>query len=68
MLIWRLILKEYSKDIEYIQGNKNIVTYLLSKLTINVNQETTQESTNKKQIVSEITDTEELPKNIFPII
>ena len=68
MLIWRLVLEEYSKDIEYIQGNKNIVTYLLSRLTINGNQDTTQEFTNKKKFVSEITDTEELPKYIFPII
>ena len=48
----RLILEDYFLGIEYIQGNKNIVPYALSRLTININQETTQGSTFKKGIVS----------------
>ena len=40
---------------------------VLSIFPINGNQKTTQESTNKKEIVSEINDTEEFPEVIFPI-
>ena len=42
VLIWRLILEEYGPDIEYIQGDKNTVVYVLSIFLMNVNQETTQ--------------------------
>ena len=34
---------------------------------LNGYQETTQESTHKKKIVSEMNDTEELTEDIFPI-
>ena len=37
----------------------------LSTFTLNGNQETTKESILKKEIVSEITDTKELPEGIF---
>ena len=48
MLLWRLIHEEYGPDIEYIQSDKNIVADALSILTINGNQDTTQESTLQK--------------------
>ena len=48
VIIWRLILEEYSPDIKYIMGKKNIVSYTLSIFPFNRIQETTQESTNKK--------------------
>ena len=48
MLIWRLILEEYGSDIEYIQGDENIVADSLSGFTINGNQETTHDYTYKK--------------------
>ena len=57
MLIWRLILEEYGPDIEYIQGGKNKLAHALSRFPINGNQETTHESTYKKEILSEIDDT-----------
>ena len=40
----------------------------LSRLPLNGNQETTQESTYKKKIVSEINDTKEIPEGIFNLI
>ena len=67
MLIWRLILEQYVPDIEYIKGDKNIAAHALSILTMNGNQETTQYSTYKRDIVSEINDNEELPNGILPI-
>ena len=48
VLIWRLILKEYGSNIEYIQGDKNIVAYKLARLPKNRNQETTHKPTLKK--------------------
>ena len=45
LLRWRLIIKEYGTDIEYIKGEKNIVTDGLSRIPINGNQDTTQKST-----------------------
>ena len=47
VLIWRLIIEEYDPDIEYIQGDKNIVVGALSIFPINRDQETTQEFTYK---------------------
>ena len=45
-----LILEEYGLGIEYIQGNKNIVTYALSIFPIIGNQETTHKSTYKNRL------------------
>ena len=67
VLIWRPIIEEYGTDIECIKGEKNIVAEALSILTINSNQETTQESTHRKEIVSEIIDNKELPEGDFTI-
>ena len=38
VLKWRLILEEYSTDIEYIKGKNNIVADGLSIITVNWNQ------------------------------
>ena len=67
MLQWRLILEEYSPDIEYITGKKNIDADALSQLPINVNQETTHESTYTTETISELYNIEELPESTFPI-
>ena len=48
----RLILEEYGRDIEYTQVEKNLVTNALSIFTINGNQETRQDPTYEKELVS----------------
>ena len=67
MLRWRIVLEGYGPNIEYIQGDTNIVAYALSIFYINRNQVTTKYSIYKNKIVSEINDTEESPEGIFPI-
>ena len=52
VLIRRLILEEYDTDIEYIKSENNIVTDKLSRIPLNGNQETTQNSTYQQEIVS----------------
>ena len=47
MLRQRFILEQYGLDIEYIKGNKNIVSDATSILFVEGNQDTTQESTYK---------------------
>ena len=47
----------WSRD-KYIQGKKHIVADVLSRFTMNKNQETTQESTYEKEIMQDINDTE----------
>ena len=58
MLRWILILEMYGSDIDYIQSDKNIVADALSIFHINRNKETKQEFTFKKDIVSEINNTD----------
>ena len=48
VLRWRLILEDYGPDIEYIKVEKNIPAESISRLTLNGNQETTQNSTSSK--------------------
>ena len=57
LLIWRLILKDYGPDIEYIKGEKKILAYTLSRSPLNRDHDTTKKSTYTKEIVSEINDT-----------
>ena len=45
VLRWRLLLEEYVPDVEYIKGEKKIVTDALSILPLNWNEETTHKST-----------------------
>ena len=47
VLIWIIILEEYSPDIEYTKVQENIVSGALSIFTLNVNQDTKQKSTCK---------------------
>ena len=65
--MWILLLNEYSPDIEYIKGEKNIVADASSRLPLNESQNNTQNSTHKKYIVPEINDIEEIPEGNFPI-
>ena len=67
VLILLLILEEYSPYIEYIKGEKDVVSDALSRLPLNGNQETTQKSTYQKQIMSEINDIKELTEVTFPV-
>ena len=67
LLRWRLILEEYSPDIEYIKGEKNIAADALSRLPNNGNQETTHEKTYTKETMPELYDNEELPEGMFTL-
>ena len=60
---WRL----WSGYIIY-QGWENIVAYALSRLPLNINQKDTQDSTYKKESVSEINYTKGLPDGISLLI
>ena len=62
-----LILEEYGPGIEYITGKKNIVAYGLSRIPLNGNQETTQNSTYQLGIVSEINYIKEISEGTSPI-
>ena len=42
------MIEEYGPDIEYIKGDKNIVSGALSRFPLNGNEETTQKSTYQK--------------------
>ena len=65
--MWRLILKQYGPDTEYIKSEKNIIADALSRLPLNGSQETTQNSTYKKYIVPEINNNIEIPEGNLPI-
>ena len=67
VLIRRLILKEYGPDIEYIIGEKNIIVDGLSKMPLNGNGDTTQNSTYQKEMCSKINDIEEIPEGTSTI-
>ena len=67
LIIQRLIFEQYGPGIEYIKFEGNIVADALSIFHLNQNKETTQKSTYKKEIVSEINDTEEIPEGNFHI-
>ena len=67
VLIWRIIPEDYGTDIEYIKGNKNVVSDTLSIIPLNGNQETTHNPTYQKEILSEINDIEKLPEGNFPL-
>ena len=67
VLIWILILEEDGPDIEYTKGENNMVADGLSRISLNGNQETTQNSTYQQEILSEINDTKEIPEGTFPI-
>ena len=67
MLWLRLILEEYSLDIEYIQGEKNRSVDVLLQLPNNGNKETTHESTYKTETISELFNIEETPEGKFTL-
>ena len=66
MLWWRLILEEYSPDIKYIPGNRNIAVGDYSQLPSNGNQQTSHNSSYTMENRSELYDTEEMPYGMFP--
>ena len=65
VLRWRLILEDYDPDIKYIRFVIKIIANALSLFTLNGNKDTTQKSTYKKEIVSEITDIKEIFEGIY---
>ena len=67
VLRWRLILEEYSLDIEYTPCAKSIVADALSQLPNNGNQDTTHEPTYTTETMSELYNIKELPYVTFPI-
>ena len=52
VLGWRLILEGYGPAIEYIKGEGNIATDVLSRLPNNGNQETTHKKTYTTETMS----------------
>ena len=48
VLTWRLILEEYISDIEYIRGEKHIVSDAQSRFPFNGNQGSIKEPTYKQ--------------------
>ena len=62
------LLQDYSHRLIISKVSKGLEARMLELLSINGNQETTQEPTYKKELVSEINDTEGLPEGIFSII
>ena len=67
LLRWRLILEEYSPDIEYIKDEKNIATDALSRLPNNGNQESIHEKMYTTETMSELYDIKELPEGTFSL-
>ena len=67
MLQWRIILKGYDPDIEYIPGQKNIVGNALSQSQNKINQKTTNETVCTMETMSELYDTKEVPDSTFTI-
>ena len=67
VLWWKLILEQYSLDIEYIPGAENIVADALSQFPNNGNQETAHESTYTAETMSYLYDIEDLIEGTFTI-
>ena len=65
VLRWRLIIEEYSPNIEYISVENNMVADALSRLPNNVYQKTTHESTYTTETMLELYDIDELPESTF---
>ena len=64
VLIWRLILEDFITDIEYIQGNKNIVADTWSRPPW-TKTKILHTSPLIKNTFPEINDIEELPEGIL---
>ena len=67
LLIGRLILEYYGPEIEYIQGNNNIVVDSILRFPQNGNENTTQHSTCITENMSEINVIEEFSEGNFAV-
>ena len=67
LLIWRLILFEYSLEIEYTTGGGIIAADAISQFTNGKNQQTTHASDYSIENMSEVYDTNEFPEGKFLI-
>ena len=65
LLRWRLVLEDYGPCIQYIQGNKNIVSYSLSRLPIHGDQDTKQKSTYKIKLCQKLITSKNFLKLFF---
>ena len=61
----RIIFEEYGQYIEYIKGEKNIVSDALSRLPLNGNEEITQKSIYQNERASEINTIEKKYLKVF---
>ena len=66
VLRWGHIPEEYD-PYKYIKGEKNMATNAPSIFPLNRNQQTTQNSTYQKEIVSCINDIKEISESSFPM-
>ena len=67
MLRWRLILKEYGTEIQYIPGATNIVAHSMSRLPSKEQPKYTHKFNYIMEALLEIYNVEELPNGVSPL-